>query len=221
MRVLIDGLETFIFIVVWICGPNLPAFQIEWFGFVAIAIYAHLSKLFWYSPFVCYLVVNDETCRVISHCPDDTLKSRNKYVNHRSGDEANLRYAVLDKLEDKFDEIAMLLEFFSVVLLALSSSVSGQSSQDIYPQFPGEFRKYHLKHEPTYFVMASKMVRPGMVYRVTVSIFQTMFPITVRASIQRDGVELATALQEVKQNIPETLLLKVSIDIINNYKKCV
>ncbi|GIZ00393.1 CD109 antigen [Caerostris extrusa] len=106
-------------------------------------------------------------------------------------------------------QIAMLLEFFSVVLLALSSSVSGQSSQDIYPQFPSEFRKYHLKHEPTYFVMASKMVRPGMVYRVTVSIFQTMFPITVRASIQRDGVELATALQEVKQNIPETLLLKV------------
>ncbi|GFW23841.1 CD109 antigen [Trichonephila clavipes] len=57
--------------------------------------------------------------------------------------------------------------------------------------------------------MASKMVRPGQVYRVNVNIFQTMFPITVRASIQRDGVELATAIQEVKQNIPETLLLKM------------
>ncbi|GFS99779.1 CD109 antigen [Nephila pilipes] len=107
-----------------------------------------------------------------------------------------------------FQISTMFLKVSTVILLTLAT-VSGQSSQDIYPQFPSDFRQQHLKHEPTYFVMASKMVRPGQVYRVTVSIFQTMFPITVRASIQRDGVELATALQEVKQNIPETLLLKV------------
>ncbi|KFM63963.1 CD109 antigen, partial [Stegodyphus mimosarum] len=101
----------------------------------------------------------------------------------------------------------MLLEF-SVAFLFFLTSVSCQGS-DVYPQFLGENRKEHLKHEPTYFVMASKMVRPGQVYRVTVSVFRTMFPINVRASIQRDGVELATAVQELKQNIPETLLLKV------------
>lgn len=36
-----------------------------------------------------------------------------------------------------------------------------------------------------------------------------MSPITVRASIQRDGVELTSATQECRSNIPETLLLKV------------
>ncbi|KAF8787021.1 CD109 antigen-like [Argiope bruennichi] len=101
----------------------------------------------------------------------------------------------------------MLLKIFTL-LLASVFSVSGQF-QDTYPQFASDLRRHHLKHEPTYFVMASKMVRPGQVYRVYVNVYQTMFPITVRASIQRDGVELATALQEVKQNIPETLLLKV------------
>ena len=59
--------------------------------------------------------------------------------------------------------------------------------------------------------MASKMVRPGQVYRVSVTVFQTPFPITVRASIQRDGIELASTSQELKQNIPETLLIKVMI----------
>nr|XP_042903885.1 CD109 antigen isoform X1 [Parasteatoda tepidariorum]XP_042903886.1 CD109 antigen isoform X2 [Parasteatoda tepidariorum]XP_042903887.1 CD109 antigen isoform X3 [Parasteatoda tepidariorum] len=102
----------------------------------------------------------------------------------------------------------MLPEFVSFLLFIITS-VSCQSSYDMYPQFPGEFRLNKNKNEPTYFVMASKMVRPGQVYRVTVSVFHTMFPITVRASIQRDGVELATALQEVKQDMPETLLLKV------------
>ncbi|XP_054723174.1 CD109 antigen-like [Uloborus diversus] len=83
------------------------------------------------------------------------------------------------------------------------------SSQDNYPQFQSDMRNEQLKHEPTYLVLASKMVRPGQVYRVTVSVLRTKLPITVRASIQRDGVELTTALQEVKQGIPETLLLKV------------
>ncbi|XP_054723175.1 CD109 antigen-like [Uloborus diversus] len=100
------------------------------------------------------------------------------------------------------DVVRMLWAFVVLILPWLASS------QDNYPQFQSDMRNEQLKHEPTYLVLASKMVRPGQVYRVTVSVLRTKLPITVRASIQRDGVELTTALQEVKQGIPETLLLK-------------
>lgn len=36
-----------------------------------------------------------------------------------------------------------------------------------------------------------------------------MSPIKVKASIQRDDVELTSATQECRSNVPETLLLKV------------
>lgn len=62
----------------------------------------------------------------------------------------------------------------------------------------------------TYFVVASKMVRPGQLFRVSVTLLQQKRPITVRASIQRNGVEVSADHKDVKVGIPETLLMKVN-----------
>ncbi len=58
-------------------------------------------------------------------------------------------------------------------------------------------------------MLASKTIRPGQVYRVSVTVYRSNLPITVRASIQRNGVELTSSVQECKERIPETLLLRV------------
>lgn len=61
----------------------------------------------------------------------------------------------------------------------------------------------------TYFVLASKSIRPGQVYRVIATVYRSNMPITVRAAIQRNGVEIASASQESHARIPEQLLLRV------------
>lgn len=74
-------------------------------------------------------------------------------------------------------------------------------------------------HEPTYFVVASRMVRPGQVYRVAVQVISTPQPISVRASIARDGVEMSGDVKEVKEGVPETLLMRVPpTSVVGNYK---
>lgn len=67
----------------------------------------------------------------------------------------------------------------------------------------------NINNEPTYFIVASRMVRPGQVYRVAVQVLSTPIPISVRASIARDGVEVSGDSKEVKEGIPETLLMRV------------
>lgn len=67
-----------------------------------------------------------------------------------------------------------------------------------------------LIHDATYFVVASRMVRPNQIYRVFVSVFiENEDPITVRASISRDGVEMSSDSQIIKTGEPETLLMRV------------
>lgn len=62
-----------------------------------------------------------------------------------------------------------------------------------------------------YFVVASRMVRPGQVYKISVTVYKVKQPISVRASIQRNGVELASDTSVIKEGIQETLLLLVRI----------
>ncbi|CAG9820933.1 unnamed protein product [Phaedon cochleariae] len=64
-----------------------------------------------------------------------------------------------------------------------------------------------LIKEATYFIVASKMVRPAQLYRVSATVLKEKQPITVRASIQRNGVEISSDHKEVKEGIPETLLM--------------
>jgi len=56
------------------------------------------------------------------------------------------------------------------------------------------------------------MVRPGQVYKISVTIYKVKQPISVRASIQRNGVELASDISVIKEGIQETLLLLVRIN---------
>jgi len=60
-------------------------------------------------------------------------------------------------------------------------------------------------------VVASRMVRPGIVYRVSVMVLQAPLPLTVRVAIQRNGVEISGESQDVKEGIPETIILRVSV----------
>ncbi|CAO1404502.1 unnamed protein product [Diamesa hyperborea] len=54
------------------------------------------------------------------------------------------------------------------------------------------------------------MVRPNQIYRVFVSVnIDSEDPITVRASISRDGVEMSSEAQLMKSGVPETLLMRV------------
>lgn len=64
-------------------------------------------------------------------------------------------------------------------------------------------------HFRNYFIIASRMVRPGQIYRVSVTVYKAKQPISVRASIQRNGVELASEISVIKEGIQETLLLLV------------
>ncbi|XP_023235311.1 CD109 antigen-like [Centruroides sculpturatus] len=66
-----------------------------------------------------------------------------------------------------------------------------------------------IKNQPTYMIIASRVVRPGQVYRVMATVYQSSKPIIVKASIQRDGVELASAFEKCKDGISETLLLQI------------
>lgn len=73
--------------------------------------------------------------------------------------------------------------------------------------------------EPTYFIVASRMVRPGQVYRVAVQVLVSAIPITVRASISRGGVEISGDTKEIKVGIPETMLMRVPpTSVPGNYK---
>lgn len=65
-----------------------------------------------------------------------------------------------------------------------------------------------------YFIVASRMVRPGQIYRVSVTVYKTKKPISVRASIQRNGVELSSDTSVIKEGIQETLLLLVRINVL-------
>lgn len=67
----------------------------------------------------------------------------------------------------------------------------------------------NLFNDPTYFIVASRMVRPGQVYRVSVQVLLSPIPITVRASISRSGVEISGDTKEIKIGIPETMLMRV------------
>lgn len=64
------------------------------------------------------------------------------------------------------------------------------------------------------------MVRPGQVYRVSVTVYKAKQPISVRASIQRNGVELASDINVIKEGIPETLLLlvRINFDIFTEFE---
>ncbi|XP_050294787.1 CD109 antigen [Anthonomus grandis grandis] len=88
---------------------------------------------------------------------------------------------------------------------------------------PSEYdrRQQHstIIKEATYFIVASRLVRPGQLYRVSVTILKEKQPLSVRASISRNGVEMSSDVKAVKEGIPETLLMRVpKTSAIGEYK---
>ncbi|XP_011495673.1 PREDICTED: CD109 antigen [Ceratosolen solmsi marchali] len=63
--------------------------------------------------------------------------------------------------------------------------------------------------EASYFIVASRMVRPGQVYRVAVNILHSPLPMMVHASIQRNGVEIAADFQELREGVTEKLMMRM------------
>lgn len=61
-------------------------------------------------------------------------------------------------------------------------------------------------------ILAPRTVRPGAVYRCVVSLLHLDQPVDVRASLTRDGQEIARTRSVVTKGFPETLLLQVRDD---------
>uniref|UniRef100_A0A336LJG8 TEP1-F n=1 Tax=Culicoides sonorensis TaxID=179676 RepID=A0A336LJG8_CULSO len=84
---------------------------------------------------------------------------------------------------------------------------------------PNLVENNNLNQETTYFIVASKTVRPGQIYRVSVSINNVISDLIVRGSISRDGVEMTYDSKEVKENVMETLLMRVpTTSVPGDYK---
>lgn len=64
--------------------------------------------------------------------------------------------------------------------------------------------------DATYFIVGSKMVRPGQIYRLSVSVLDiSNSSIIVRASISRDGVEITKDVKPIKGGNPDALIMRL------------
>ncbi|XP_055639451.1 CD109 antigen isoform X2 [Toxorhynchites rutilus septentrionalis] len=85
--------------------------------------------------------------------------------------------------------------------------------------FLDSFNNNALSKEITYFVVASRMVRPGQIYKVSVNLLEAQHPMAIRASISRDGVEMSNELKSVRVGTPETLLMRIPpTSVVGDYK---
>lgn len=88
-----------------------------------------------------------------------------------------------------------------------------------YPRNPLYGSDNHLNQESTYFIVASRMVRPGQVYRVSVSVNNLRQDLTIRASISRDGVEMSHDSKDVHNGLHEKLLMRIpTTSVPGDYK---
>ncbi|XP_055919076.1 CD109 antigen-like [Eupeodes corollae] len=99
-----------------------------------------------------------------------------------------------------------------------AKNYNGQKS--LYHHQPiAKFRDNIFSKQATHFIVASKLVRPGIIYKVSVSILEAKYPITVHASISHNGVEISGDTKEVKKGIPETLLMRIpTSSVAGDYK---
>jgi len=107
----------------------------------------------------------------------------------------------------------LLLSIVSVLLCTWLSFVNCQTFHD---QSTGII----APNNRSYFVLASKSVRPGQVYSLTITIFDLVDKeVPVRASIKRHDVELISDSQRINDNKPTELKLKVPTNALpGDYK---
>ncbi|VVC99103.1 unnamed protein product, partial [Leptidea sinapis] len=66
-----------------------------------------------------------------------------------------------------------------------------------------------LINEATYFIVASRMVRPGQIYKISANILRARLQMTVRASVSCNGVEIGHSIERVKEGVPEILNVRI------------
>ncbi|XP_042213472.1 CD109 antigen-like [Homarus americanus] len=72
-----------------------------------------------------------------------------------------------------------------------------------------KLRLQNRYNHPTHMILAPRTLRPGAVYRCVVSILNLDHPVHVRASLQKDGVEITSSKKDIMKGYPETLLLQI------------
>lgn len=101
-----------------------------------------------------------------------------------------------------------------------NTNFGGGSGRTTYFEKSGSSNLYeNVLIHPTYFIIGSKIVRPGLVYKLLVSILQTNYPITVHVSISRNGVAISSDKKEIREGVPETLLMRIPpTSVVGEYK---
>jgi CD109 antigen len=70
----------------------------------------------------------------------------------------------------------------------------------------------------SFLVLASKIMRPGHVYRLMVTNYSPQL-VTAHASILRDGLDIASAEQQCSTGVPETIMLRVPSQALDGLYK--
>lgn len=110
----------------------------------------------------------------------------------------------------------MLPALTSVAVAVLLSSAFAQYA-NYYDNLITDMPTYY--QQPTHLVVASKLVRPGLTYKLAVTLYNLRQSLTVLASIQCNGVEVTQAVHECQSWVPEVILLKVPTSSVpGNYK---
>ncbi|XP_014293821.1 CD109 antigen [Halyomorpha halys] len=87
------------------------------------------------------------------------------------------------------------------------------------PNWNNQIENSVIIKEASYFIVASRIVRPGQVYRLSAVVLQSKTPLTVRASIQCNGVEIGAASQQTKIGIMENLMIKIPPTSVKGHYK--
>ncbi|XP_014674066.1 PREDICTED: CD109 antigen-like [Priapulus caudatus] len=98
------------------------------------------------------------------------------------------------------------------VLLVLASATTGGYTQHWDAFANWNYLPAYVKRDPTYLILAPKEIRPGQTYRLAVHILRVedkAEPVHVRASVRREGVEVAAAYQKYYEGLPDTMLIKI------------
>ncbi|CAG0894125.1 unnamed protein product [Cyprideis torosa] len=70
--------------------------------------------------------------------------------------------------------------------------------------------------DPSYIILAPRVIRPGMVYRLSATLLKNE-PLQIRASLLRDGVSLDSTHRDCQVGVSELLLMKVPASITGGH----
>lgn len=123
--------------------------------------------------------------------------------------------------------LCVLFMFFAGPSLSQDGNRGGNMDDRSWPSTKQQMPSWNnvvdnnniIIREPSYFIVASKIVRPGQVYKLTATVLKSKYPLIIRASIQRSGVEISGTSRPTKLGITEMLMMKVPpTSVVGDYK---